>query len=193
MPTFKDADGFKADFDAILHPVFPGLAAGDDPNLLAVEDGMALVAGASSSITEDAWNQLDIDNADLATCALFYSLAGLTWPGDDNITLEDARARIKAWFTSAAPGTREWFRVMTLYAGVNVIDVCHVEMRLTGAHTVHLFVGKAGGSDPFGSTIDDPTTGLQTWWDDDANHLAGMEIVVLPYSSLTTFKRVLSA
>ena len=192
MPTFKTADDFKAEFDAILHPQFPGLAAGTDPNMAAIRDGMALAAGASVSLIEDAWNQIDIDNADLATCALFYSLAGWGWPGDDNVKLEDARARIKAWYASAKPGTREWFREMTLYAGVNVIDLCHVELRLTGPHTVHLFVGKAGGSDPFVSSIEDPASGLQAWWDDDENHLAGMEIVVLAYSELKFFQRTLS-
>ncbi len=193
MPTFKDSDDFKAEFDAILHPQFPGLAAGTDPNMAVVEDGMALTAAAAVSIVKDTWMQIDIDNADLATCALEYSKIGWTWPGDDNVTLEDARARIKAWYTSGKAGTREWFREMTLYAGVNVIDLCHVELRLTGPHTVHLFVGMAGGSDPFGSVISDPASGLQAWWDDDENHLAGMEIVVLAYSELRAFRRVVSA
>jgi hypothetical protein len=193
MPTFKDADDFKAEFDAILFPQFPALAAGEDPNLTVIEEGMALAAGSAVSLVEDAWNQLDPDNADLATCALFYSLAGWSWPGDENVDLDDARLRIKAWYSSAKPGTREWYRAMTLWAGLNVIDLCHVEMRLTGPNTVHLFVGRAGGSDPFQRTMYDPAIGLQAWWDDDANHIAGDEVIVLPYSSLRAFGRVLSA
>jgi hypothetical protein len=191
MPSFPTPDDLYTaawgELTAAGTP-FAGAVAGTDVNLEAIVRAVGALGGTVSAAAELTWNEIDIEVAGKATLAKWYAVAGLTWPGDDEITADEARNAVKGFFQGGSAGTLDWYRTLTLNYAADWIGLCEVYARLTGPRTVHIYVGRAGGADPYSTHLD----AIQAWWDNDDHHLAGDEIYVKNWSELAEMTRVVS-